>query len=250
VQDQVRVGRFLQRGPERLDQLVRQVADESDGVGEGEIAPGRRLGAADRRVERGEQGVLHQNPGSSERVQQAGLARVGVPGDDHRRHLAAVTPRVLHLTAGREARDIPLQLADTGPQPPTVGLQLGLAGTAGTDPASARHPAACLPGQRLAPAAEPGQHVLQLGQLHLGLALAAAGVLGEDVQDQRGPVDDLDLHHAFQPPKLARGELAVADHGVGAGRRHDAGQLASLARPHVGGRIDMAAPLDEAVEHL
>ena len=72
-------------------------------------------------------------------------------------------------------------------------------GTAGADAAAAGHLAAGLLGQRFAPAAEPGQHVLQLGQLDLGLALAAARVLGEDVQDQRGPVDDLDLHHAFQP---------------------------------------------------
>jgi hypothetical protein len=41
----------------------------------------------------------------------------------------------------------------------------------------------------------------------------------------------LTLHHAFQPPQLARGELAVADHGVGAGRRHDAGQLGALPEP-------------------
>ena len=45
----------------------------------------------------------------------------------------------------------------------------------------------------------------QLSQLHLGLALAAAGVLGKDVQDQCGPVDDLDVHDAFQPAQLARG---------------------------------------------
>ena len=51
-------------------------------------------------------------------------------------------------------------------------------------------------------------------------------------------------------PQLARGELAVADHGVGAGRGHDVRQLARLARAHVGGRVDLAAPLDEAVEHL
>jgi hypothetical protein len=34
VQQQVGVGRFLQGGFEGLDQLVRQVADETDGVGQ------------------------------------------------------------------------------------------------------------------------------------------------------------------------------------------------------------------------
>src|SRR5208337_3617710 len=168
---------------------------------------------------------------------------------DHRRHVAAAALPALHLPAGRVVRYVLFQAGDAGPQPAPVRFQLGLAGTAGADTA-AGHPAARLPGERLAPAAEPGQHVLQLSQLHLGLAFAAAGVLGEDVQDQRGPVDDLDLHDAFQPAQLARGELAVADHGVGAVRRDDVRELAGLARAHVGGRVDPAAPLDEAVEHF
>jgi hypothetical protein len=100
------------------------------------------------------------------------------------------------------------------------------------------------------PATQPGQHVLELGQLHLCLALAAPRVLGEDVQDQRGPVDDLDPHDALEVSQLARGELAIADHGVGAGRGDDARELVRLARAHVGGGVDPAAPLDEAVEHL
>ena len=214
------------------------------------VRPDGVLGPADGRVEGGEQRVLDQDPGPGEHVEQARLARVGVSRDDHGRHVAASPLAALHLAAGRHARDVLLQPGDTRPQPPPVGLDLGFARTAGADPAAAGHPAAGLPGQRLAPAAQPGQHVLQLGQLDLGLALPAARMLGEDIQDQRGPVDDLDVHHAFQVAQLARGELAVADHRVGACRSDDAGQFARLARAHVGGRVDPAAALDEAVEHL
>ena len=178
------------------------------------------------------------------------LPGVGVAGDHHGRHLTAPAAATLDLPPGRKPGDVPLQAPDPRPQPPAVGFQLGLARAAGPDPAAARHPAAGLPGQRLAPAAQPGQHVLQLGQLDLRLAFAAAGVLGEDVQDQRGPVDDLDLHHALQPPELAGGKLAVADHRVGAHRGDDAGQLAGLARADVGRGVNTAAPLDQAVEHL
>src|SRR5699024_11035338 len=73
-----------------------------------------------------------------------------------------------------------------------VQLDLGLTGSprAHARPAG-RHAAAGLPGHRLAPAAQSGQQVLQLGQLHLGLALPGLGVLGEDVQDEGGAVDDL-----------------------------------------------------------
>jgi hypothetical protein len=63
-----------------------------------------------------------------------------------------------------------------------------------------------------------GQQVLQLGELHLRLALTGLGVLGEDVEDQRGAVDDLDLDDVLEGAPLAGDELAVADDGVGAGR--------------------------------
>jgi hypothetical protein len=75
-------------------------------------------------------------------------------------------------------------------------------------------------------------------------------VLGEYVQDQGGPVDHLDLDHAFKPPQLAGAELTVADHGVSPRRGHDPGQFRRLPRAHVGGGIDLAAPLDHALEHL
>src|SRR5487761_1644985 len=133
---------------------------------------------------------------------------------------------------------------------PAVGLDLRLAGAAGPDAAAAGHPPAGLAGQRLAPAAQPGQQVLQLGQLDLRLALLAAGVLSEDVQDQRGAVDHLHPDDALEAAQLARAELAVADHRVGADLGHDLGELGSLPGPHVGGRIRPAATLDEAVEYL
>ncbi len=112
------------------------------------------------------------------------------------------------------------------------------------------HPAAGLPGQRLSPAAEPGQHVLHLRELDLGLALFAARVLGEDVQDQRCPIDHLDPHDALELAQLAGSQLAVADHRVSARRGHQLGQLGGLARSDVGRRIRAAAALRQAIEHL
>src|SRR6516165_3507667 len=110
-------------------------------------------------------------------------------------------------------------------------------------------PAARLPGQRLAPAAQPRQQVLELRQFHLRLALLAAGVLREDVQDEGGAVDDLHLHHALQPSQLAGGELVVADDRVGAGRHHQGRQLGGLARTDVGRRVGPPAPLHQAIQH-
>ena len=53
----------------------------------------------------------------------------------------------------------------------------------------------------------------------------------------------------LQVAQLARGELAVADHRVGAGRRDDLGQLDDLARPDVRARIGMPAALHHRVQH-
>src|SRR5205823_10037476 len=111
-----------------------------------------------------------------------------------------------------------------------VGLDLRLTGTAGSDPAAARDAATGLPGQRFAPSAQPRQQVLHLRELDLRLAFLAAGVLGEDVEDKRRPVDDLDLDLVLELAQLAGRELAVADDRVGGGRDDDVAELARLAR--------------------
>ena len=130
--------------------------------------------------------------------------------------------------------------AIAGADPAAVGLDLGLTGAAGSrcrrPPAG---PATGLPGHRLTPAAQPRQQVLQLGQLDLRLALPALGVLGEDVEDQRGPVDDLDLDDVLELAQLAGGQLAVADDGVGAGGDDDVAQLLGLAGADVGRRVGL-----------
>ena len=75
-------------------------------------------------------------------------------------------------------------------------------------------------------------------------------MLGEDVQDQRGAVNHLDLHHLLQCIQLRRTEFAIADHGVGSGRGHDLAQFDGLAGSDVGGRVGFVATLDDALEHF
>src|SRR6185312_15265491 len=139
--------------------------------------------------------------------------------------------------------DLLAELAHSRADPPSVGLDLGLTRTAGTDTATAGHPATGLAGERFTPAAQSRQHVLHLRQLDLGLALPAGRVLGEDVEDQRGPVDHLHLEHLLQLVELAGRQLAVADHGVSAGRRHDVADLDRLPRADVGGGVGAVAAL-------
>ena len=106
-------------------------------------------------------------------------------------------------------------------------------------------PATGLPGQRLTPAAQPRQQVLQLGQLDLRLALPAAGVLGEDVEDQRGAVDDLDLERSSRwrswPGDSSPSQITVSAPVA----THDVAQLVDLARADVGGGVGPVAALDQ-----
>jgi hypothetical protein len=125
-----------------------------------------------------------------------------------------------------------------------------LARPAGADPATASYPAAGLPRQRLTPATQSRQHVLELGKLDLRLALAAARMLGEDIQNQRGAIDDLYLHDVLELAQLTRAQLAIANHRVRASRSDDFGQFRGLASADVCCRVGPLAPLNETLENL
>ena len=70
-----------------------------------------------------------------------------------------------------------------------------------------------------------------LRQLDLEATLAGAGVLGEDVEDQRSAVEDLDVELAFEAALLPGRELVVEDHGVGARGEHGARSSSTLPEP-------------------
>ena len=228
---------------------MRQVTDEADRVGEGVDPAVIGAGAPGGRIEGGEQGVLDQHSRGGQPVQQAGLAGVGVAGDGDRWDRVAATQRALGLADDPHRRQLAPQLGDALGDPTPVDLELRLAGTAGPDAGAAGHPATPLPGQRNTPATQPRQQVVQLGEFDLRLALLGAGVLGEDVQDQRGAVDHLDLQLLLQVAQLAGRQLAVADHRVGAGAVDQFGQLDDLARADVGRRVGAVAALDHRVQH-
>ena len=81
--------------------------------------------------------------------------------------------------------------------PPPVDLELGLAGPAGPDATTLLRELGSL-------APQPREAVAELGELDLDHALLARGVLGEDVEDQRDPVDDVDLEELLEVALLGR----------------------------------------------
>ena len=212
MHDQVGPQRLLERGREGLHELVGQLADEADGVGEQVGAP-RDLERARGGVERVEEPVAHAHLGAGQRVEQRRLAGVGVAGQRHRGQA-----RALALAAHRVARaarvDEPaLERGDAVARQAAVGLDLGLARSAGAD-AAVHAPGA----EALEMGPEPahaGEVVLELGQLDLELALGRVGVVGEDVEDDRRAVDHRHVERLLEVALLARLELVVAGHEVG-----------------------------------
>jgi hypothetical protein len=73
---------------------------------------------------------------------------------------------------------------------------------------------------------------------------------GEDVEDQRRAVDDLDLDPILEVTQLGGSELSVADHRVRTSGDHHLPQLVHFATPDVGSRIRAGTPLDQSVKHL
>ena len=111
-------------------------------------------------------------------------------------------------------------------------------------------PPRCWDSDAVLPPPQPGQPVAQQGQLDLGLALLAGGVLGEDVEDHRGAVDGRAAEDLLEVALLGRAELVVEDDGVAVDRLRRVAQLLGLALADVGGRVGRLAALHDAVDHV
>ena len=120
--------RLLERRLERLDELMRELADEADRVGDEVAAAAVAVGAGGR-VERVEEPLPHPDPRARERVQQRRLARVRVAGEgDGRERRARARRARIDLAVSLQARQAAAQVRDPVAGQPAVGLDLGLPG--------------------------------------------------------------------------------------------------------------------------
>ena len=78
---------------------------------------------------------------------------------------------------------------------------------------------------------QAGHHVLELGHLHLQLALSGLGVLGKDIEDELGAVEDLALRDLAQIALLRRGQLLVKDQRRGVLLQSQDFELGQFAAP-------------------
>src|SRR3984957_11093315 len=75
---------LFQSGPEAGNECGRKVADEADGIGEQDLAAGRKLQLSKFRVERCEHARRFEHTGLGEGIEEGALAGVGVADEgDH-----------------------------------------------------------------------------------------------------------------------------------------------------------------------
>src|SRR6476661_3807564 len=203
VKDDVGHERLLERCRKPFHQLMRQAADEADGVGD-EVAAPFVLEAARGWVERLEQAVAHRDAGVGERIEERGLARIRVAGERHRRSLGAPPLLAPDVALAAQLAQPLAEKRDAAARQAPVRLELRLARAAGAD--SAAETLEVLPHPP-----HPREVVLELRKLDLELSLGADGVLGEDVEDQLRAVDDPRLERVLERPLLGRAQLVVDD---------------------------------------
>jgi hypothetical protein len=235
VQHEVGHERLLEGRGEAFHELVRQPADEPDGVGH-EIAAAVLLEAPRRRVERLEEPVADGDVRAGERVQQGRLADVRVAGERDRRLLRAAPLLPAHLALATQLVQPPLEQRHAPPRQPPVGLELRLA-------RAPRPDAAAEPLEVLPHPPHAREVVLELRQLDLQLPLGRTRVLGEDVEDQLRPVDDARLEGVLEGALLRRRQLVVDHEHLRARGGVGLLQLGELPLADVRPRIGAAALL-------
>ena len=230
VNEQVGITHNVEGRFERRDELMRQLAHEPDGVGgENRLTAGQGQTAGGG-VECGKESILDMNIGPSKAVEQRRFAGVGVPDERDRPVAGARALFRLCLAMRLDLAQVGLELVHPTHETATVDLKLGLARTSGADTAA-------LLGEGAAARAKAREAVAQLGKFHLGLTFLAAGVLGENVENDGGAVERRPAENLLEVVLLGRGELVVKDNRVGidrVGRRLD---LLGLTGTDVGGRI-------------
>ncbi len=216
-----------------------QLLDEADGVGQKDLFAARQLKLAGRGIERGEEAVLDQHLRAGQGPEQGRLAGVGVADDRHGLVRRAVTSLALVDTAGRDAGELPFQLVDSTDELASVDLELGFTRASGTDATT------LLAEVLLSP--KPGKQVPQLCQFNLGLAFGRGCMLGEDVENDRGPIEGRSLEDSLEIELLGRRQLVVEDNGVSIESERRFEDLVDLALAHERRWVGSVPLLDDAV---
>ncbi len=252
VQEQVGMDGLLERRLETGDQVVRQVADETDRVAEHHLGAALQSPRSGFGVERGEEFVVGISAGGGDGVEERALACVRV-ADDADREMLAIPRLDQARLALVDYLDLVLELADALAHQAAVGFELGFTGAAS---ANAQPRAAAGDALEVAPhAGEARVSVLELRELDLELCFVGLGAAGEDVEDQLAAIEhhrsfavfgaELLVDRLLQRADLAGGEVIVEQDDVGLVLARQLGDLDHLAAADERGGIDLLSVLHD-----
>ena len=207
MNQQVGILQFLQRGLECPHQMVGQLGDKSDGIGQQHFQRVGHLQAAGGGVQGIKQPVIGRDTRAGDAVQQGRFTGVGVAHQGHHRDGIFLPPLPLDGPDLADFLQFLFQPGNAAADNPAVRLQLGLTGATGAN-------GAFLPFQVGPHTRQTGQQIFILGQLHLQAALFRLGPLGENIKNQGAAVQNRDAQKFFQRPVLGRREIVVKNsHG-------------------------------------
>ncbi|MBA7695711.1 hypothetical protein ES703_104346 [subsurface metagenome] len=188
--------------------MMGQFADETHRITEEYVVVLVQLQLPGGSIEGSEETVVHEDVGTGQGIHQGRLAGVGIA---HQGYTEGVPASVALSSALRgDVFQLAFELTDARPNEATIRFDLGLAGAApSADAAHLSLQVGPLPGQ-------PGEQVLQLCQLYLGLGLPGSGVPGEDIDDKPTAVNDLDAVPgcALEVLLLRGGQVVIEDNQV------------------------------------
>ena len=209
MQQQRGFARFGQRGLEGGHQFVRQIADETHGVGDHHLRSAGKCQPAHRGIERREQLVGHVGLFTREAAKQRRLAGVGVADQRDRGHGNRNARAAAGLTLLLEFLQTLREHLHPLAQQSAIGLELRFARTAQADAAAAL-------AFKVGPAAhQPAGDVLQLRELDLQLAFVTRRALREDIEDEAVAIQHAPADELLEVALLARRQRMIDEDDIG-----------------------------------
>ena len=243
MQDEVGLARLVQRRGERVDDLVGQLADEADGVGQ-QVRAAVDAQLARRRVERVEEAVADADLGAGQAVEQRRLAGVRVAGERDLRQV-----RALALGAHRRARGA--SRPSSRRRSAVMRLRARRRSVSICDSPGPRAP---MPGcAALAPRRSRCVHSPRMRAMlysscassTCSLPSALCACPAKMSRITRRAVDDRHAEPLLEVALLARAQLVVADDDVRVGELRGLLDLDELAGPEVRVRMRLLEVLDD-----
>ena len=238
VEQHLGVRDLLQCCAEAGDQRVGQIANEADCIRQQNLAPAWQFDGAELRVECGEHARGRKHLGAGDRVEERALAGVGVANQSNGRYGDSFAALALLAADAADGVERALEVINAALDAAAIGFELGFAGPASAD-------AAAELGHGFAAAGEARQHVFELSELDLELALARAGVTGKDVEDELRAIENAAGQGGFEIAQLRGRKVVIEENQIGLRRGGDGSDLFDFSGADERGGIGTRAALDE-----